>query len=123
MESAAQTLGLLGEELAYQLLASKGYKVLLKNYECALGEIDMIAKDRGFLVFIEVKTRSSDAFGSPAEAVTLHKRHQILKSAQFYMKRYGIKDAPCRFDVVSVILPASGDPTLEVIEGAFGEGG
>ena len=121
MQNPSQALGVLGEELAFHHLQKKGYKVLLRNYESPMGEIDLIAKEKGALVFIEVKTRSSDAMGSPAESVTHFKRHQIVKSAQYYVKRYGIHRVPCRFDVVSVILPKEGEPILEVIENAFGE--
>ncbi len=122
MENPSQTLGILGEELAFQYLRSKGYKILLRNYENPLGEIDLIAKEKGALVFIEVKTRSSDAMGLPCESVTAFKRRQILKSAQYYLMRYGIHDVPCRFDVVSVLLPKQGQAELEIIENAFGEG-
>ena len=122
METTSQTLGILGEELAGHYLARLGYKILLKNYENSLGEIDLVAKERGALVFIEVKTRSSLSMGSPLESVTFHKRAQIVKCAQYYMKRYGIKDVPCRFDVVSVFIPPGGEPRIEVIENAFCEG-
>lgn len=121
MESPSQTLGILGEELAFQYLKKKGYKILLRNYESPLGEIDLIAKEKGALVFIEVKTRSNDAMGLPSESVTPFKRRQIVKSAQYYIKRYGIYDTPCRFDVVSVILPKEGEASLDIIENAFGE--
>ena len=121
MLSPSQTLGVLGEELAFHYLKKKGYKILLRNYESPLGEIDLIAKEKGALVFIEVKTRSSDAMGSPAEAVTGPKRSQIVKNAQYYVKRYGIHHVPCRFDVVSVLMPREGEPVLDIIEDAFGE--
>lgn len=123
METASQTLGLIGEELAYQFLSARGYKVLIKNYECALGEIDLIAKEGGHLVFIEVKTRRSLVMGAPAESVTFQKRHQIVNTAQYYVKRYGIKDVPCRFDVVSILMLSDrAQPQIEVIRSAFEEG-
>ena len=122
MENASQTLGTIGEELAFHYLSAKGYKMLLRNYESPLGEIDLIAKHRGHLVFIEVKTRSSDEMGLPAESVTFHKRNQIAKSAQYYLKRYGIHNVPCRFDVVSILMLPGKEPAIEVIEGAFEEG-
>ena len=118
----SQTLGTIGEELAYHYLNAHGYKVLLKNYECALGEIDLIAKEKGAVVFVEVKTRSSDAMGAPAESVTFQKRRQIVKTAQYYLKRYGIKEVPCRFDVVSIMMPEGKTPEIEVIRDAFREG-
>jgi len=123
MQTPPQALGVLGEELAYHELRRRDYKVLLRNYECPLGEIDLIAKHQGFLVFIEVKTRSSDAMGAPAEGVTPEKRRQIVRVAQFYLKRYGIQETPCRFDVAAVRIPPNEEPTVEIIESAFGESG
>lgn len=123
MQTPPQALGVLGEELAFHSLRRRGYKVLLRNYECALGEIDLIAKHQGTLVFIEVKTRSSDAMGAPAEGVTADKRRQIVRVAKFYLKRYGIQDTVCRFDVVSVLIPPNEEPILEIIESAFWESG
>lgn len=119
MLNASQQLGLVGEELARRYLEGLGYKILLKNYECALGEIDLIAKESGDLVFIEVKARGSLAMGSPAEHVTYHKRRQIAKTAKFYVTRYGIRDAACRFDVVSVLFSSDKSPKIEVIRNAF----
>ena len=122
METAAQTLGVIGEELAFHFLVRKGYKILLRNYESSLGEIDLIAKEKGALVFVEVKTRKTDAMGMPAESVTRDKRHQIIKNAKYYIKRYGIHNVPCRFDVVSILMPDGREPSIEIIENAFGEG-
>ena len=122
MQTPPQALGVLGEELAFHELRRRGYKVLLRNYECALGEVDLIAKHNGSLVFIEVKTRSSDEMGHPAEAVTPQKRRQIVLVAKYYLKRYGIHDVACRFDVASVLIPANEEPAIEIIESAFGEG-
>lgn len=122
METTSQTLGLVGEALASHYLTAKGYKILLRNYESSLGEIDLIAKEKGALVFIEVKTRSSISMGLPLESVTFRKRAQIVKCAQYYMKRYGIKNLPCRFDVVSILMPPNQEPQIEVIQDAFREG-
>ena len=122
METASKTLGILGEELAYHFVKRKGYKVLLKNYKCPLGEIDLIAKENGALIFMEVKTRSSLEMGLPAESVTFHKRAQLTKCARFYLKQYGIADVPCRFDVVSILMEGGREPEIEVIKNAFSEG-
>ena len=122
METTSQTIGAIGEELAFHYLSANGYKILLKNYESPVGEIDLIAKESGELVFIEVKTRTSDAMGSPAESVTLQKRHQIAKNAQYYLKRYGIRDVACRFDVVSILMTKDRLPVIELIRDAFREG-
>ncbi len=121
--NASHTLGAVGEGLAFHYLTRHGYKVLLRNYESPMGEIDMIAKQNGDLVFVEVKTRSSDAYGVPAEAVTYLKQRQIVKSALYYLKRYGVQGRCCRFDVVSVLLPPEKEPVIEIIVNAFGENG
>ena len=122
METASQALGFLGEKLAYQYLSQRGYKILLQNYENQLGEIDLIAKEKGALVFIEVKTRSSLSMGSPLESITFHKRKQIVNCAQYYMRRYGIKNLPCRFDAVSILILPAQEPQIELIQDAFREG-
>ena len=121
METASRTLGIFGEQLAFSFLSQKGYKALLRNYQTPLGEIDLIARHGESLVFVEVKTRSSEAMGHPAEGVTPRKRRQIVKVAQYYLKRYGIRDIPCRFDVVSILMLAEGQPQIELIQNAFGE--
>lgn len=123
METASQALGVLGERLASCFLRERGYQVLLKNYETPLGEIDLIARHGPWLVFVEVKTRRSDASGTPADSVTRRKRWQIVKVAQSYLKRYGLHDHPCRFDVVSIGLCPPGAPEIELIQDAFGERG
>jgi putative endonuclease len=122
METLSQTRGMVGEELAAGFLAARGYKILLKNFETPLGEIDLIARHKQTLVFVEVKTRASLEKGVPAESVTAHKRRQMVKNAYLYLKRYGILDMPCRFDVVSVLMMPGQKPRIELIENAFGEG-
>ncbi len=122
MQTTSQTVGIIGEELAANFLSGHGYKILLKNYESPVGEVDLIAKENGALIFIEVKTRTSQAMGLPAESVTFQKRRQIVKTAQYYIKRYGIKDVPCRFDVVSILMPPGQELLIDVIKDAFGEG-
>ena len=122
METISKTLGAIGEELAYHYLSRQGYKILLRNYTSPLGEIDLIAKEKGSLVFVEVKTRKTDVMGSPAEAVTAEKRHQLIKNAKYYINRYGIHDVPCRFDVVSILMPEGEEAKIELIENAFEAG-
>ncbi len=120
--NGTQTLGVLGEELAGHFLQARGYSLIARNFTCALGEIDLVARDGDVLVFVEVKTRRSLEKGDPADSVTRRKRWQIVKSAQFYLKRYGADDSPCRFDVVSVFMPSGGEPQIDLIPDAFGEG-
>ena len=80
----------------------EGYEILEYNYRCKTGEIDIIAREAGYLVFCEVKYRASDKKGHPAEAVNPAKQRTISKSALCYMTVNGIDEVPCRFDVVSI---------------------
>lgn len=112
-------LGLRGEELAREFLEKSGYRIVLCNYRCKLGEIDIIARDGETLVFIEVKTRTDSAFGSPAAAVTLKKQRQISRAAQWYLAEHGLFGAPARFDVIAIVRRKSGRPQIELIADAF----
>ena len=122
METANEPLGTVGEELAFQFLLKQGYKILIRNYACNLGEIDLIGKEGGQLVFIEVKTRRSDSMGAPSEALTFQKRRHIVNTAKAYIQRYGIQNMSCRFDVVSILMPLAEEPVIGLIRDAFGEG-
>ena len=121
MEITSKAVGVLGEELASSFLKDRGYKILLKNYKTPLGEIDLVARHGDVLVFVEVKARCSEEMGDPAESVTRRKRRQISKVAHCYLKRYGLEDYPCRFDVVSILLPPAGMPAINLIQDAFQE--
>ncbi len=111
-------LGKKGEEAAVGLLKDNGYKILLKNYKTKLGEIDIIASDKDTVCFIEVKTRQSDRFGLPAEAVSGSKQRQISKAALVFLKERKLLDKKARFDVVS-ILYLKDKPRLDLIKNAF----
>ncbi|MCD2492652.1 YraN family protein [Lacrimispora sp. NSJ-141] len=108
-------IGVKYEELAARILCSSGYRILERNFRCRLGEIDIIARHRGYLVFIEVKYRKDAGTGYPEEAVDVRKQTVIRKTAEFYMKSrgYGLS-VPCRFDVVSM----EGEQ-IRIIEDAF----
>lgn len=83
-------------------MQDNGYKILVCNYLCRYGEIDIIAKDSGYIVFIEVKYRKDGSFGSPLEAINIVKRNHITKAALDYLlKTFGTEEIPCRFDVVT----------------------
>lgn len=97
-----RVLGGVKEEAAAQILRNHGYEILEKNYRCRMGEIDLIAKDRGYLVFVEVKYRRTKGSGYAAEAVTLRKQRTICKVAAIYIKTHFQKIPPCRFDVVGI---------------------
>ena len=95
-------LGRVGEKKAADFLKKQGYKIAERNYKNAFGEIDIIAKDGEYTVFVEVKTRSGDAFGAPSEAVDKRKRLKYARIAQAYLLYKGLTDTPCRFDVVEI---------------------
>lgn len=111
-------LGKSGEELAAGLLKENGYKILLRNYKTKLGEIDIIAKDKGTVCFIEVKTRHSDRFGLPFEAISTFKQRQIAKVALLFLKRNNLLERKARFDVVSIVYWKD-RPKLDLIKDAF----
>jgi putative endonuclease len=111
-------LGSRGEEAAVGLLKKSGYKILARNYKSRLGEIDIIARDKDTLCFIEVKTRNSLRFGLPQEAVSPTKQRQICKAAVSFLKKNNLLDKKARFDVVSVVY-SSDRPQLDLIKDAF----
>lgn len=115
-----QEIGKLGEELAEQYLKTQGYKILVRNYRYKRQEIDIIAQDGPVICFVEVKTRSSDSFGLPEEAVDKTKRRKISQIVLTYIKRYQLQDRDFRFDVVSVMLTEEGKlAEVNLIKDAF----
>lgn len=111
------TLGKKGEALAYYYLKNKGYKIIAKNYKNFLGEIDIIAKDKDYIVFVEVKTRMSRAFGDPLEAIDETKQFKIRQVATMYLKERRLLEVNCRFDVLAVLGDNIDD--IRHIENAF----
>ena len=113
-----QKLGKKGESAAVSYLKKKGYKIIEQNYRTQAGEIDIIAKKRGTLVFVEVKTRRSRSYGSPKYAVTPKKQKAISKAALYYLKMTHQEKADARFDVVS-ILDLDEQMEIELVCNAF----
>ena len=113
-----RSLGALGEDLAVEHLRRRGYRIVERNYRCRLGEIDCVAIHGRTLVFLEVKTRASDAFGGPLEAVDARKRRRLTRLAQYYVREKGVEGVAQRFDVVAVWMEG-GRPRVEVYENAF----
>lgn len=111
-------LGKLGEELALKKVKSLGYKCITRNYRCALGEIDLIAKDGDTLVFIETKTRKGKSLGYAKEAINDRKKRQLSKVALLYMKANNCCDIRSRFDVVAINLIGDKEQ-IEVVRNAF----
>jgi putative endonuclease len=118
MFNLKQIFGKQGEAWAVNHLKKKGYHILCVNYRTRFGEIDIIAKDKDTIVFVEVKSRSSSAFGSPKDAVTPLKQKQISKNALYYLKSTGQMNARARFDVVA-INASNGNTHIELIKNAF----
>lgn len=112
-------LGQTGEELAAAYLQRAGYKILVRNYRQKCGEIDIIANDKGTLVFVEVKTRNNMSFGSPFSAVTEKKQRQIGRVAQDYLSRHNLFDRAARFDVISILMDRDQPPVIELLPNAF----
>ena len=111
-------LGRRGEELALKEIKRMGYRLVEKNYRCPLGEIDIVARDGSYLVFLEIKTRKTGSIGLAKEAVNKRKKRQVSKAALAYMKANDCSDARSRFDVVAISL-AGESPRIEVIKNAF----
>lgn len=108
--------GARAEDLCAGVLKAAGLRLIERNWRCRLGEIDLIAEDRGTVVFAEVRMRSSASFGGAAESVTAAKRSRVLAAARLYLTRR--PGAACRFDVFLV----EGDPgRVQWIRDAFGE--
>ena len=118
-------LGARGEALAERALKKDGYKIVERNYRSRFGEIDIIAIDKDTLVFIEVKTRSNKAYGTPGEAVDKRKQGRIIKSSMEYLTQvWKGREPHSRYDVVTVeVEPGSGEKLrAEIIKDAFSAG-
>ena len=116
---ATVALGISGEKLACEELVRQGYAVLATRYRTRVGEIDIVARDGDTLVFVEVKTRTTEDFGIPAEAVTWRKQRRIVTMARWYLSEKGLHGTLCRFDVVTVLCRRGLLPVVDVLKNAF----
>jgi len=114
-----QDTGRRGEELAEQMLRRRGMKTVARRYRTPYGEIDLIMRDGRTVVFVEVKTQSSDRLGSPHERVSTGQRRRMERAARTFLHMRRWTDRPCRFDVVSVVLPPGGPPHVQHFPDAF----
>ena len=120
-------LGRRGELLARKLLKRKGMKILSTNYRCGGGEVDLIALDgstrrlsgAATIVFVEVKTRSSDRYTDPESAVNRDKQRRLRKAAEHYLCRHEAEDFNVRFDIVSIVMARGRETLTRHIEDAF----
>ena len=117
-DDARQILGKMGEDLACAELERLGYAILDRRYRTKFGEIDIIAREAGTTVFVEVKTRVGEQFGGGADALTPWKQRRITQMAVDYLARHRLHDQPCRFDVVTIEMDA-GRPRIQVYAHAF----
>lgn len=113
-----QQYGRKGERKAANHLRRSGYRILEKNYRCLYGEIDIIARQKDTLVFVEVKARSTDRFGDGKAAVSRSKQRKISQVALHYLKTHRHLDQKARFDVVA-ICGAGADMTIDWVRNAF----
>lgn len=119
MTNVTQAVGAYGERLAVRHLVDAGLVVLDRNWRCPAGEIDIIARDGDVLVFCEVKTRRGPGFGTPAEAVDQRKVARLRRLAAQWLAEARLRPADVRFDLVSVVTPRRGAPSVEHVRGAF----
>ena len=110
--------GKRGEELAAAYLAEAGYRIVERNYRCIFGEIDIVAEEGETLVFVEVKSRRSEAYGDPQLAVGHEKQKKISRIAMHYLEERRLRHRLARFDVIAVKLLPSGHK-IELIRNAF----
>lgn len=110
--------GKTGEGIASGFLTQNGYQILDVNYRCPIGEIDIVARERDELVFVEVKTRKSSAMGYPEQAVGTAKQKKMSQLALWYLRDKKVGDAPVRFDVVAILMLPSGND-IRLIRNAF----
>jgi putative endonuclease len=119
-EKNKRDIGKEGEDIAVKYLAEKGFDIVERNFHYSnIGEIDIVARDKNQLVFIEVKSRLNLEFGEPEYAITPKKIKQIKKIAELYLFDKEIEEVDCRFDVVAILLEDKSNPKITYYENAF----
>ena len=114
-----KTTGMIGEKLAADYLIRQGYEIIKTNYRCKEGEVDIIARDGEFLVFVEVRAKNNRIFGSPEESITAKKKQHLRNVAARYLETCENPPPEWRIDFVAVELDGKGNPLrLEVIKNA-----
>ena len=119
MLSPRARIGRAAEKVAAIELGKLGYQILVSNYTCKQGEIDIIAREADSLAFVEVRCKRTASFGSPAESITKSKQHKIALTAQHYLQEHSLHDINCRFDVVEVVVKNGNLAVAEIIKDAF----
>ena len=117
---SSKQIGKMGEDLAVEFLKRNNHNILERNYRNRIGEIDIIAEDGPVLCFIEVKTRTSDSFGLPQEAISKAKQRKIAQTVLIYLKTHKKAEADFRFDGIAVMIkPDENTPQINWIKNAF----
>lgn len=116
-----QQTGRMGEELACRALRKKGYRIIERNFRCRFGEIDIVANKAGCLVFVEVRSKTGSAFGTPSESITAEKKQRLTAAAMSYLESHANLPENWRIDFVGVHIDPSGSrpPAIEIIEDAL----
>lgn len=107
-----------GEKIAADFLKKNGYRIIDKNFRCPLGEIDIVAREKGAIVFVEVKTRQSSKLGYPEQAVGIRKQKKMSQLALWYLQKRKLADISARFDVVAITMLPSGNE-IKLFKNAF----
>jgi putative endonuclease len=113
-----QPLGAYGEDAAARLYEERGFRIIARNHRTRRGEVDLVADDGKLLAFVEVRSRATAAFGSPAATVTAAKQRRFTLAARDFLAKYQGGDREVRFDVVALVSGPAGDE-LQLIPGAF----
>ncbi|MCX8131953.1 MAG: YraN family protein [Clostridia bacterium] len=112
--------GKKGEDIAVKHLKENNYVIVQRNFrEGRIGEIDIIAREREFICFVEVKARTSIEFGMPSEAVNYRKQSKIKKLAYIYVSKHKLYDSNLRFDIVEIVFSKDKEYTINLIKNAF----
>lgn len=119
MGKISKEIGDEGEEFAYEYLSGKGYAIIERNYRSRQGEVNIIARDGEFLVFVEVKNYSYRSYGSPLGAVRKNKKQSLIHAAETYLYKNRIRDTYCRFDVLTIFNRFDGTSTIDHYKNAF----
>ena len=121
MRMERQEIGKLGEKLALRHLKKRGYRILDRNFRCRRGEIDIVATQKDYLVFVEVRTKTTAAFGTPEESITQTKKDHLIAAALTYISEHQKLPPLWRIDVVAIELDQKGkSKRIEIIENAVG---
>ena len=119
MPSPRTRIGTSAEIVAAAELGKRGYEIVASNYRCQFGEIDLIANEGDSLVFVEVRTKRTDNYGTPADSITVSKIRKIVTTAQHYLDKNALTDIACRFDIVEIVLIDGKLVVKDVIRDAF----